>query len=407
MSTSTRASTGPTYDPFDQATIDNPYPVWSALGQISWSDSLDAWVVTGYHDVETILRDPVTFPSGGLGVMRQPPDEVAAVLAQITHVPPLRASDPPDHARKRRPTLAAVSPRRIAGIEDRIREIAVGLVDSAFDGGECDFYRDFAYPFPLAVISELLGFDPAVAPKLHHWASCRVALAWGNMGLEEWTAAAHGFVEFNRFIEAEIQDRRTRPRDDGLTDFVAAGDDSPNPQTLPELVENTLGLITGGHETTANWLTLAMYHLLSHRSRWDALCDDSSTIPQVVEETLRFDSSVRAVWRRAARDVTVGAETVRAGQRLYCVIAAANRDDAEFPDADEYRPERPNARAHLSFGRGPHVCIGASLSRVEGRIALEVLADRVPSVRLLDDGISCLPNATLRIVRSLRLTTAP
>jgi cytochrome P450 len=393
------------YDPFDQAVVDDPYPVWRELGPISWSDALDAWVVTGYADVQTILRDPATFPSGGLGVMRQPPPEVAKVLAQIPHVPPLRASDPPDHARKRRPTLAAVAPRRIAGLEPRIREIAAGLAASGFAEGTCDFYREFAYPFPLAVISELLGFDPAIAPNLHHWASCRVALAWGDMQPAEWLAAAHGFVEFNRFIEAEILDRRAHPRDDGLTDFVAADEDSPNSQTLPELVENTLGLITGGHETTANWLTLAMYHLLSERSGWETLCADPSTAPQVVEETLRYDSSVRAVWRRAARDVTISGRGVRAGQRLYCAVAAANRDDAEFPRADDYQPERPNSRAHLSFGRGPHVCIGASLSRVEGRIALEVLAGAVPSVQLLDAGLSCVPNATLRIVRSLRLST--
>jgi hypothetical protein len=383
--------------------VDDPYPIWRALGPISWSAPLDAWVVTDYADVETILRNPVDFPSGGLGVMRQPPAEVAEVLAQIPHVPPLRASDPPDHARKRRPTLAAVSPRRIAGLEPRIRQIAADLADRAFADGVCDFYRQFAYPFPLAVISELLGFDPAIAPKLHHWASCRVALAWGDLVPVEWLSAAHGFVEFNRFIEAEILDRRAHPRDDGLTDFVAADEDSPNPQTIPELVENTLGLITGGHETTANWLTLAMFHLLSEPSRWQALCADPTTAPQVVEETLRFDSSVRAVWRRAARDTQVGGEQVLAGQRLYCVIAAANRDDAEFPGADDYRPERPNSRAHLSFGRGPHVCIGASLSRVEGRIALEVLAGAVPAVRLLDTGLACVPNATLRIVRSLRL----
>ncbi|MGC0367558.1 cytochrome P450 [Rhodococcus sp. 27YEA15] len=395
------------FDPFTHEMVETPYATLAharSIAPLFWSDVLDAWVVTGHALMEEIHRDPKRFPSGGLGVMTQPPAEVQEILSAIEFVSPLRATDPPDHTRQRRPTLAAVAPRRVAALEPMIRRIADELIDDFIERGSCDFRASFAYPFPLRVISGLLGFSDDVADRIHRWAACRVSLAWGKMELEEWKDAARGMVEFYEFIRAEVVDRQENPRDDGLSDFVQNALGAAEPMTVAEIVEQTMGLVTGGHETTANWLTLSMHHLLTERARWEDYCNRDITTSELVEETLRFDSPVRAVWRKAGEDLEFGGENLKAGERIYCVNAAANRDPEVFEDAAGFCPGRQNARLHFTFGRATHHCIGAGLSRREGAAAFEALAARLPSVQLASNELTCVPNATLRITEKLMIT---
>jgi cytochrome P450 len=392
------------FDPFERQLVDNPFPIWAQAREIApvfYSDGIQAWVVTGHALLEEIFRDPGRFPSGGLGVMTAPPAEVQQILSAIEFVSPLRASDPPDHTRQRRPTLAAVSPRRVAALEPAIRRVADELIDSFIDDGACDFYQAFAYPFPLRVVSGLLGFSREDAARLHYWSSCRVALAWGRMDLEVWKQTARGMVEFHDFVKAQVLDRAANARDDGLTDFVQSALGAKDPMSIPEIVEQTIALITGGHETTANWLTLSLYHMLSHRERWEAVCSGAYATAELVEEALRYDSPVRAVWRRASSDTSIGGVDIKEGDRLYCVNGAANRDPAVFANPDDFCPGRSQARLHLTFGRATHHCIGASLSRLEGTAAFEALIRRLPSVRLVSAELHCEKNATLRITKGL------
>ncbi|MER6176929.1 cytochrome P450 [Streptosporangium sp. NPDC001681] len=406
MSTDTEsvAELGATFDPFERQTVDDPFPVWAAaraVAPIFWSERIDAWVVTGHALLEEIFRDAKRFPSGGLGVMTPPPPEIAEILSAIDYVSPLRATDPPDHTRQRRPTLAAVSPRRVAALEEPIREIADELIDKFEGNGKADFYREFAYPFPLQVISNLLGFTREDADNLHNWAAARVRLAWGKMEMEEWKRNARDMVAFHDFMKAQVLDRRDNPRDDGLTDFVQSALAAKEPMTIPEIVEQSIALVTGGHETTANWLTLSMFHMLSHRERWEAVVAGRYTMAELVEESLRYDSAVRAVWRKAAHDLQIGGVEISEGQRLYCVNGAANRDPAVFENPDDFCPGRGQARLHFTFGRASHHCIGASLSRLEGTIAYETLVRRLPSIRLTTGELRCEDNATLRVTTGL------
>jgi cytochrome P450 len=392
------------FNPFDRALIDDPFPIWAearSVAPIFWSEVTQAWVVTGHSLLEEIFRDPKRFPSGGLGVMTPPPASVQKILSVIDHVSPLRATDPPDHSRQRRPTLAAVAPRRVAALEPNIRRIANELIDSFIDSGSCDLYQAFAFPFPLEVVSDLLGFSHEDAQHLHYWSSCRVALAWGRLDLELWENTARGMVEYYEFIKGQVLDRRENPRDDGLTDFVQSGLSAAEPMSIAEIVEQTIALVTGGHETTANWLTLSMFHMLSHRERWEAVCAGEYSTAEIVEESLRYDSAVKAVWRKASSDDVVGGVSVKAGERLYCVNGAANRDPAVFENPDDFCPGRAQARLHFTFGRATHHCIGASLSRLEGTAAFEALTARLPSIRLATKQMHCIDNATLRIAKGL------
>ena len=362
------------YDAFAPAHLDDPYPLWAlarATEPVFFADSLGAWVVTPHRLVQDVLQDPKGFLSSGLTSVREAPAEVQAILDEIPpRRPALRATDPPQHTRLRAVTQAGVSPRRVAGMEAGTRAIAHRLLDAVEAAGSCDFYAAFAYPFPLAVIASLLGFPQSTEERLHYWAECRLELAWGNAELADWKRAARGVVEFYRFVEAEIVRRQAAPSDDVLSDLVASNAAADEPLDVDDMVEQVQGLIAAGHETTANWITLSLFHLLSERSRWERVCREPATIPTVLEETLRYDSPVLGLWRVAAHDTTIGGVAVAAGARVYCVIGSANRDGAAFAQPD-------------------------------GRVAFDVLAERLPSARLAQTGISCAPNATLRMPKAL------
>lgn len=394
------------FDPFSSELVDDPYPTLArarAIAPIFWSEKLSAWVVVQHGLLEEVFRDPERFPSSGLGVMTQPPDEVQKILSTLDSVAPLRATDPPDHVRQRRPTLAAVAPRRIAAMEPALRRTANELIDSFVDDGVGDFHSAFSFPFPLRVISGVLGLPDEVAESLRHWSACRVALAWGRMSLEDWKAAARGVVEFHGFMKAQVDERRIRPRDDGLSEFIQNATSAANPMIVPEIVEQAIALITGGHETTASWVTLSLHHLLLERGRWEAYVNGEWPTAQLVEETLRYDSPVRAVWRKAGADLDLGGVALKAGDRIYCVISAANRDPAVFDSPADFEPSRENARLHLTFGRATHHCLGAGLARLEGAVAFETVAARLPSLELETDTLRCLENATLRTPSELRV----
>jgi len=403
--------TGPTpggllsaYNPFSQEQVDDPFPIWGlsrTQEPVFYSEAINAWVVTRHALVQSILQDPATFLSSGLNAMRQHPAEVQLILDELPgRAAALRATDPPDHTRRRRATQGAVSPRRVSQLESKVRVIANRLVDSFYDRGHCDFFETFAYRFPLAVVSSLLGFPDSVANRLHRWSGCRVAMAWGKMEIEEYKAAARGVVEF---IESEILSRRNEPRDDLLSDILNINEGSPTPLELPELIEEVNGLVTAGHESTGNWITMTLFHLLEQRSRWEKVCADPASIPKMLEEALRFDGPVLGIWRRVAQDTIVAGIKIGAGERVWCALGSCNRDDAVFDAPDQFVGDRDTARQHIAFGRGPHTCVGANLARLEGRVAFEELTRRLPDVRLMQSRLSFEINATLRMPKGLMI----
>jgi cytochrome P450 len=212
---------------------------------------------------------------------------------------------------------------------------------------------------------------------------------------------ARGVVEFHRFIEAQLVSRQSAPRDDLMSDFVLLNRESAQPLELAELVEQVHGLVTAGHESTANLLTLTLYHLLEVPSRWARVCASPDSIPQMLEEALRFDGPVLGVWRRVAQDIVVADKKIAEGERVYCVLGSAGRDEDAFDNPNEFVVDRVQPRQHMAFGRGMHTCVGASLARLEGRVAFEVLGRRIPSARLAQGSLACVANATLRIPAGL------
>jgi cytochrome P450 len=192
-------------------------------------------------------------------------------------------------------------------------------------------------------------------------------------------------ASFWRYCESLAEDRRASPRDDFTSDIVHRLDESGQPLSQQEASTILFGLLLAGHETTTNLLGNGLRRLLEHRDAWEAICDDPTLVPGAVEEILRFDSSVIHWRRRTTVPVTLSGVDIPAGADLLVSIGAANRDPETFTDPDRFDIRRANAREHLSFGGGAHLCLGAPLARLEARVVLEELAAALPDLRLRPD----------------------
>jgi cytochrome P450 len=392
------------YDPARDAEIVDPFATWAAARQetpVFYSPVLNSYVVTRYEDINRVLVDPETFSSGVmLKPYRERPREVEEILATGFDPAKLGAMvmlDAPLHTKIRRATISAFSPRRVAALEDEVRSTADELIDAMTAAGPgADFVDTFAYPLPLRIITRILGVPLADGTQLHEWATAKMALQFGDLPLAEHIEVARKFVAFQQYVAERIEERRSAPQEDFISTLITF-DYEGEPLEDVVLVGQVMGLVNAGHETITTMLTLGLYHLLQDRSRWEALCANPGLAATVVEEVLRFDGPLKMVSRRANCDTEIGGIAIPAGARVGLVVGSGNRDETVFPDPDRFdigsqepqgqSPERSEGRKrpHLAFGRGAHLCAGAPLARMEGRIAFERLATRLASLRLVNE----------------------
>jgi cytochrome P450 len=295
-------------------------------------------------------------------------------------------SDPPRHSHLRALVMRAFTPRAVAALEPRVRELSRGLLDRAARGGEMDLVADYAVPLPLMVIAEMLGAPVADRSRFRRWTDALVALSHAVAQDEHAARAMADFVavhdEMAAYLPALLDERRRAPRDDLLTRLVEVEMDG---ERLTE--EEILGffelLLLAGHETTANLISNAVLALLEHPDQLARLRAAPELIPRAVEEVLRYRSPVQAVFRVAKQDVELGGHTIAAGEQALAWIGAANRDPAHFAEPRRFDVTRdPNP--HVAFGHGIHFCLGAALARIEGRVALTHLLERLSNVELAE-----------------------
>jgi cytochrome P450 len=211
-------------------------------------------------------------------------------------------------------------------------------------------------------------------------------------------------VAYHAFTLELVQLRRRSPREDLLSWIIQDSDGSDDPLTEDQLASLATSLLTAGHETTTYWLTMSLHRLLSDRAQWAKVVESPSQMGNALEELLRIDGPVQSVWRTAKVATELGGASIPAGARVSVVLGSANLDDEVFERPDAFDPTRSNVTRHLTFGRGPHTCVGANIARLEGRITLETLAARLPDLRLVDDGgLVFVPNATQRIAQHLNV----
>ena len=402
------------YDPFRPPDRDDPYPTWArarAEAPVFFSEAQQAWIVTRYDDISEAVRDTARFISADVVRPLTPPPEVQAVLQQgyaYEEMRPLVATDPPRHTRLRKFANAAFTPKRVVAMEPRIRSLARELIHVMAPAGEGDLIESFAYPLPLRVVMALMGVPETDQETVHRWSQDKVALQWGgDMDLAEHVSHAQGFVEFQRYFASLIDERRRIPGGDIVSAMVAARLEGEKPLGTPELVGQMMGLITAGHETTTNLIAHAVILLLRHSDQWDALLGDASLASATVEEVLRMDSPVMGMMRTATMDAELGGARIPAGARVQLMFASANRDAGYFADPNHFDIRRSDAGRHVAFGHGNHFCLGAGLARLEGRIAIELLASQLPTLCLDPDPISYRPNAAFRGPVSLHVSWDP
>jgi cytochrome P450 len=359
---------------------------------------LGAWCVTRHEDVAAIFRDPVGFANSGIHEVHvgMPPAIVEEVGADYVwpFAGQLGQTDPPQHTRLRKLMQKAFTPRGIARWEPELLGLCNELIDGFVGDGKAELVSAYTSHVPTNAIAMVLGMDRSYADRFPGWVEAHVSLmSVPDMPEEEAAKQWRRLIESDRLTRALIEERRREPADDLTSALIAArGDDGEPSLTDDELIANIIGMITAGSDTTSILIANVVYRLLLDPGRWERVRDDRSLLPTVIEEGLRYSSPVRGNKRTTTREVTLGGVTIPAGAPVYFSLSAANRDAAEFEDAEAFEVCRANAGEHLAFGKWTHFCLGAVLARLEAKVALEALLDRVPDLRLAPGQEESLPH---------------
>lgn len=386
-----------TFNPFDPETLQCPFPHYEAMRKedpVHFIPGIGVYMVAKHDLVMQILRDPDTYSSkfGGTGMPMDPStrDRFAEVFAEgYPRVPTMLTADQPEHTRYRRLVSRAFHPKVIAELEPVVRAITVRLIDSWIEKGKIELVADFAVPLPVEVIAHALNVPDDRLADFKRWSDDSIAGIGTNISLEERLQAERGVNEFQRYFAEQIELRRSDPRDDILTNLLNARIDDEDsdvtdkrPLDMPEMLSIVQQLLVAGNETTTKMLTEMVRLLAEHPDEWAKVKSDPGRIEKVVEETLRLSTPTQGMWRVVARDTELAGVPLKKGSRLIIAFCSANRDEEVFSDPDTFDPGRDNVRDNLAFGKGIHFCLGANLSRLEGKVALEELSKRLDTLSL-------------------------
>ncbi|MGC5019479.1 cytochrome P450 [Micromonospora sp. DT47] len=368
-----------------QGRID-PYPTYERLrahGPVVQAGPV-FFVVTGYAEADEILRDPQ------FGVMDDelrdqflPGWRDSPAVASISRS--MLRTNPPDHSRMRRLAAGAFTPRRIAAMRDVVEaqagELIDGIVARSRAGEPVDFMAEFAYPLPVGVICALLGVPAADRPLFRRWAADLTGVLEPEITPAELAVADRGATELRDYFAELVEARRRAPADDLTTALVQVHDTDGDRLSGDELLANLVVLLVAGFETTTNLLGNGLVVLLDQPREARVLREHPEFAPAYVEELLRHDSPVQLTTRVSAAATSWGGVDVPAGSWALLLLGAANRDPRRYPEPERFDPWRPQVHP-LSFGAGPHYCLGAGLARLEAQVAFPLLLRRLPGLAL-------------------------
>jgi len=380
------------WDPIDPALRDDPYPLWKRLrdeAPVYHNEKYDFWTLSRFHDIEAAHKDVETYINAHtttLEMMTPEPVDTGIILWL----------DPPKHTTLRRLVSRAFTTRRVSMLEDRIRDVAAGLLDAQAGAGGFDYVQDFAAILPPTIISSLLGVPEPDQERMRHVIDDIFHIEEGVGMMNEVSLNARN--ELNQYLLGQFRDRRAHPRDDVFTDLVEAEveeDGKARRLTDQELMDFGTVLFSAGTETVARHLGWVADVLEANPAQRAELAADFTLIPNAIEEILRYEppSPINARW--LTREVTLHGQTIPKDSKIILLTGSAGRDERKYPDPDALDIHR-KVDLHLTFGYGIHFCLGAALARMEGRIGLEETLKRWPEWKVDRDHAFLLYTSTVR-----------
>ena len=371
------------YHLLDPAVLADPYPLYRALREndpVQWDPFLHAWVVTGYHDVVTVLhhysadRTPTPEQLSAMGCAEMNP------IAQVM-VKQMLFMDGAAHARLRGLAAVAFTPARVEVLRDHVQEITNRLLDRMAAAEEADIIAQFAEPLPAIVTAEMLGVPTEDHLQLKVW-SAAFAEMLGNFqhNPDRIARVAKAVEEMTLYFRSAIRNMERHPRE-GLIHSLMTAELDGGRLTEEEVIANCIVTMVGGQETTTNLIGNGLLTLARHPEKMQWLREHPEKIIPAVEELLRFESPSQHTARLAPSDKVLGGKQIKSRQAVIAVMAAANRDPERFPDPDTLDLERANNR-HLAFGWAAHFCFGAPLAKIEGQIAFNSLLKKFPALAI-------------------------
>ncbi|MGH3360228.1 MAG: cytochrome P450 [Nocardioidaceae bacterium] len=376
------------FNPFEDGFAADPYPHYAAVRE---SDPVQAhplgfWLLTRYDDVATLLRSGLSVEDRN--VTDSPLLDIyaeAGVDSRRTGGLSMLDRDPPDHTRLRTLVSGVFTPKAIARLEPEIEALVAASLDRIAAAGSADLVEELAFPLPFTVIARLLGMPPTDHVRLRELTGLLVRSLEPVNDPETIRAIGEADTEITALTTEAIAWKRRNPSDDLLTALIHAEDDG-DVLDDDELVAQVVLLYVAGHETTVNLIGNGVVALLRAPDQYARLRAEPELADGAIEELLRFDSPVQMSRRVTTAPYEIAGHEIPAGTFVIANLASANRDPAYWgEDADRIRVDRPNARRHVSFGAGPHHCLGASLARLEGRVAIGRLVQRFGDLALDGD----------------------
>ena len=336
---------------------------------VSYDPERRCWDVFLFDDVKRVLSDYECFSS-------QP-------HARNTLAKTMIAMDPPEHRLYRSLVTSAFTQRTIENMSSRISELVDDLISAVEGKSEMDAVQDFAFPLPLTVIAEILGVRSEDIEQFKHWSAEAIRAIDVENGetVEEFDARrANNFQELMQYFRETVVERRQNPQNDLISALLAAKVEGKS-LSLTELLAFCNLLLIAGNQTTIHLIGSCMVTMAEMPDVQARVRADLSLLPNLIEEVLRMNAPIQALHRLCVKDTQIGGKTIRAGEMVLGWIGSANRDEAMFEQGDQFRLDRAQNK-HIAFGLGTHICIGAPLTRLEARIALEAVLKRLPPFTL-------------------------
>lgn len=385
-----------------------PYPTFKQLREtapVMHMEQMGMYLVTGYDQARKVLLNPDRF-SSQVDIPSRHSEAATKIVEEEGYgrgAPALQNADEPVHTVHRNLVNEAFRPKRIRQMSDYVDKIVEELlIEITSASNQADIVRNFAIPLPLIVIADQLGIPRDKYRTFKEWSDAWLEGLGSELSEDRMIHNAKLVVEMQRYLAEKIEERRSAPKEDILSDLAQAEIDGQPVQTktIMAIVEQ---LLVAGNETTTNGIAAGISMLASNKDLHQTLKNQPELVKEFVEEVLRTEAPVQCLFRRAVADEEVGGVTIPAESVVMVHYGAANRDESRFNNADTFDLERPKKGAHLAFGSGIHHCIGSELARVEMAAAFKAFTQRFSSIVLSDEDVAYHPTFALRGLQALKV----